>query len=265
MDKTDATDYIRRYQTASNDIKRGLVMGGAAGTMRRPGGRAARVARARRPAGASARAAVATLAAAGTGGGAAALAWRTAAAVDWRVWTAADAVLACAGIAAAAIALRFLVEVAAALAARARGASAPAWTGRLARGVAAGLAASLLGAGAAHADEPPPSAGWLPADPAPVSVPWAPATRAPSPARIVPAEETRADTGSGPRVHVVEPGESLWSITAEALGATAGAAEVADAWPRLYAANRDTVGSDPDLIHPGLRLALPAALAGDAR
>jgi nucleoid-associated protein YgaU len=30
-----------------------------------------------------------------------------------------------------------------------------------------------------------------------------------------------------------------------------------DHWHRTYAANRQVVGTDPDLIHPGQRLVLP--------
>ncbi|WP_156160919.1 LysM peptidoglycan-binding domain-containing protein [Demequina maris] len=249
-------------------------MRAAAGTMRRTG-----PARPADTAGVRARdagAAAAALAAAAAGTGVAALAWRAAEAVDWRLWEASDAVVAAAGVAGAVLALRFCVEVVAASVAMARGATAPAWTGRLARAVAAGLAATLLGAGVAHADDPPPSAGWLPAAagavvaPAPAPAPWTPATRTPSPARIVPAEapaEVPA-TGSAQQedpVHVVTPGESLWSITADALGDGASTADVAAAWPRLYAANRDEIGPDPDLIHPGLRLALPGPLTRGAR
>ena len=56
---------------------------------------------------------------------------------------------------------------------------------------------------------------------------------------------------------VVQPGDSLWSIAARDLGARASAAQVAQAWPRWWAANRAVLGEDPDLIHPGTRLAAP--------
>ncbi|WP_169746535.1 LysM peptidoglycan-binding domain-containing protein [Demequina phytophila] len=233
---------------------------GAAGTMRRSG--------------AAARAAWASLAATAaalvTAGAASALAWQTLHRVDWRVWAAADAVVVVAGAVAATVAARFLVEVAAALAAIAHGASAPRWTGRFARATAAALAATLLGAGAAQAADPPPSAGWLPAQGASTAVPWTPATEAPSPARIVPTAAPtateRPDAGAPPgrSVHVVAAGESLWSITADALD-TDEAGAIAAAWPELYRANRTAIGGDPDLIHPGQRLTVPAALEGGAR
>jgi len=28
-------------------------------------------------------------------------------------------------------------------------------------------------------------------------------------------------------------------------------------WPELYAANKDAVGDNPDMIHPGLELKIP--------
>ena len=58
-------------------------------------------------------------------------------------------------------------------------------------------------------------------------------------------------------VHVVRPGESLWSISAALLPADVGDAAVDRAWHRLHAANRERVGPDPDLVHPGTRLVVP--------
>ena len=31
----------------------------------------------------------------------------------------------------------------------------------------------------------------------------------------------------------------------------------ANRWPELYAANKEAVGNNPDLIHPGLELKIP--------
>jgi nucleoid-associated protein YgaU len=55
----------------------------------------------------------------------------------------------------------------------------------------------------------------------------------------------------------VRPGDTLWSLTAERLGPDATTAEIAAAWPRLYAANRDLIGPDPAHIEPGQHLTLP--------
>jgi len=57
---------------------------------------------------------------------------------------------------------------------------------------------------------------------------------------------------------VVRPGDTLWSIAAQALGRNATAAAIAAAWPSWYAANRQAIGPDPDLIHPGTVLHPPA-------
>ena len=56
---------------------------------------------------------------------------------------------------------------------------------------------------------------------------------------------------------VVHRGDSLWSIAAHHLGPDAGDAEVARAWPQWFAANRDRIGDDPDLILPGQILRVP--------
>ncbi|GAB4011573.1 LysM peptidoglycan-binding domain-containing protein [Nocardioides ultimimeridianus] len=55
----------------------------------------------------------------------------------------------------------------------------------------------------------------------------------------------------------VRSGDSLWAISARHLGARAGDGEVAAYCQRLSAHNAAAIGSDPDLIHPGLRLQLP--------
>lgn len=57
---------------------------------------------------------------------------------------------------------------------------------------------------------------------------------------------------------LVRPGDSLWSIAAGGLPADASDHEVTAASQALYRANRAVVGADPDLIHPGQRLRLPA-------
>jgi hypothetical protein len=51
----------------------------------------------------------------------------------------------------------------------------------------------------------------------------------------------------------VESGDSLWSIAEERVGL----GRTAACWPRIYAANRSTIGPDPDHIEPGQKLDLP--------
>jgi nucleoid-associated protein YgaU len=57
---------------------------------------------------------------------------------------------------------------------------------------------------------------------------------------------------------VVQPGDSLWAVAADHLPAGASNTQIAQAWPSWWAANRAAVGTDPDLIHPGLLLTPPA-------
>ena len=56
--------------------------------------------------------------------------------------------------------------------------------------------------------------------------------------------------------HVVAPGETLTGITKETT-------DDPDNWQALYEANKDVIGSDPDLIYPGQVLVLPGAGAVD--
>jgi nucleoid-associated protein YgaU len=58
---------------------------------------------------------------------------------------------------------------------------------------------------------------------------------------------------------VVRPGDSLWAIAAAHLPEDAAGVAVANAWPAWWAANRDAVGPDPGLIHPGLHLTPPSS------
>ncbi len=66
--------------------------------------------------------------------------------------------------------------------------------------------------------------------------------------------------GSRPTAHRVRAGDSLWTIAAAAVagrGEEPTAAAVAVEWPRWYATNRDLIGPDPGLIHPGQLLTAP--------
>ncbi|MBD8063049.1 LysM peptidoglycan-binding domain-containing protein [Oceanitalea stevensii] len=57
--------------------------------------------------------------------------------------------------------------------------------------------------------------------------------------------------------HVVERGDSLWSIAKAHLGEGATDAEIAAEWPRWHTTNRSVIGADPHLIHPGQALLAP--------
>jgi nucleoid-associated protein YgaU len=63
---------------------------------------------------------------------------------------------------------------------------------------------------------------------------------------------------TSPDALVVQPGDSLWAIAARHLGPAASEAQIAQAWPQWWSANRTVVGDDPDLIQPGTHLAPPS-------
>lgn len=128
---------------------------------------------------------------------------------------------------------------------------------------AGALALGLTTPALAHHDHD--DAGWLPA-PASVSprepalVEPAPSTSAMVDGAVAALDDQPATTAAdddAPLVHVVAPGESLWAITAGALGKGSSDADIAAAWPLLHRSNLDTIGANPDLIHPGQHLALP--------
>src|SRR6266542_1957322 len=59
---------------------------------------------------------------------------------------------------------------------------------------------------------------------------------------------------------LVKPGDSLWLIAAQRLGPDCSEGEIADAWPRWYAANERAIGPDPSVIQPGQVLHAPSDL-----
>ncbi|MFF1408408.1 peptidoglycan DD-metalloendopeptidase family protein [Streptomyces sp. NPDC058289] len=111
----------------------------------------------------------------------------------------------------------------------------------------AALALPLLGATGAHAAGVPAAA---PAA-APVQAPQAVALQAAAALQAAPAAAQGA-----PTVYTVVPGDYLSKI-AERQHLTGG-------WEQLYADNLEAVGTDPSLIHPGLRLTLGAKGAAPA-
>jgi hypothetical protein len=117
-----------------------------------------------------------------------------------------------------------------------------------------GVAAGVLGASPAfagtHVPPAPPavaaSLDW-PTPPTPTAAPaldWNPVSVPVAPPAVTPV--------------VVQPGDSLWAVAAHHLPAGATNAQIAQAWPTWWSANRAAVGPDPDLIHPGLSLTPPA-------
>lgn len=95
--------------------------------------------------------------------------------------------------------------------------------------------------------EPAPDPRWLPDRPTTVADPDSSRLLAPSP-RVTSAEIESV---------TVRRGDSLWTIAARQLGAGTSDAEIARAWPQWYAANREVIGVDPNLIIPGQQLQPP--------
>ena len=77
---------------------------------------------------------------------------------------------------------------------------------------------------------------------------------------VAPAQRHRAPeppasaTAASPQIYVVRAGDSLWSISRDHPD---GSASVDHRWRAIWHANRDVLGSDPDLIIPGQVLRLP--------
>lgn len=110
----------------------------------------------------------------------------------------------------------------------------------------AALALPLLGATGAHAAGAPAAAPAAAPVQAPQAVaPQTVAAQAPAALRAAPAAAQKA-----PTVYTVVPGDHLSKI-AERQHLTGG-------WEQLYADNREAVGIDPSLIHPGLKLTVGA-------
>ena len=68
-------------------------------------------------------------------------------------------------------------------------------------------------------------------------------------------EQRRGERGgqdaSGMRTYTVKSGDTLSDIAQSEMGD-------ANRWRELYEANKDAVGDNPDMIHPGLELKIPA-------
>ncbi|MFC7303489.1 LysM peptidoglycan-binding domain-containing protein [Streptomyces monticola] len=64
------------------------------------------------------------------------------------------------------------------------------------------------------------------------------------------AHEAPAPAPAKERTYTVKSGDSLSAIAGRELGGE-------DRWRELYDLNRDAIGADPDMIHPGTVLKLP--------
>lgn len=107
-----------------------------------------------------------------------------------------------------------------------------------------------------RAERPKPTSAEAPAPvaTAPAPAPAASTPAAPATARVVVGAGTEP-AAPGARFHVVQRGESLWSIAADRLGDGAGVDRVAREVGRLWELNAERIGTgSPDLVYAGTRL-----------
>lgn len=130
---------------------------------------------------------------------------------------------------------------------------------------ALGASPALAAPGPAAPPAAPPAATLDWAAPVP-TLDWAAPAEAPEAAPTLdwtasPVQEPQAAAETVTEAVVVQPGDSLWDLAEQDLRERGDAAptdaEVAQAWPSWWAANRDAVGDDPDLIQPGTHLSPP--------
>jgi nucleoid-associated protein YgaU len=78
--------------------------------------------------------------------------------------------------------------------------------------------------------------------------------------KFVPLSTHGTDVISTESTHTVERGECLWRIARSALsasGARPSGAEIGALWRAIYDLNRELIGDNPNLIHPGQVLRIP--------
>jgi nucleoid-associated protein YgaU len=74
----------------------------------------------------------------------------------------------------------------------------------------------------------------------------------PSPSASAVVARPTPGSPTAEREYVVEPGDTLRTIALQQYGDAA-------LWQRVYQANRDVIGPDPNALRPGMRLRIPAS------
>lgn len=67
---------------------------------------------------------------------------------------------------------------------------------------------------------------------------------------VIPGSEIHAPDDKGEKMYTIKSGDNLSDIAQEQLGD-------ANRWKEIYELNKDVIGDNPDLIHPGKKLKLP--------
>jgi hypothetical protein len=74
--------------------------------------------------------------------------------------------------------------------------------------------------------------------------------------------EAHIEDKSTPSSVVVQPGDSLWSISEKVLGPNASPQRIVRGAEQIYALNRGLIGADPNLIFVGQELLVPPVMSG---
>ncbi|PID97714.1 MAG: hypothetical protein CSA82_02835 [Actinobacteria bacterium] len=78
----------------------------------------------------------------------------------------------------------------------------------------------------------------------------------PSP-QLSPPNHSNSVSPPSEAMHTVNGGESLWTIAHHYLGEDTSPSEIANFWPHIYATNHTLIGSNPNIIRPGMSLRIP--------
>ncbi|GAB3545523.1 LysM peptidoglycan-binding domain-containing protein [Arthrobacter tumbae] len=108
---------------------------------------------------------------------------------------------------------------------------------------------------------------WVPIEAPQVLDPsWRPSAPPPAGGLLVkdPRDSVSAPDAAQTEI-VVQPGDSLWTLAARQLGPAASDAKIAELWPQWFAANRDVVGDNPELLQPGQILHPPTGTSSASK
>ncbi|MET4137000.1 LysM peptidoglycan-binding domain-containing protein [Pseudarthrobacter sp. PvP090] len=104
---------------------------------------------------------------------------------------------------------------------------------------------------------PAPEPAPQPGAPAVTHPQWRPLSPAIEPGPLAGRQLRLPQPGDQSTEVTVRSGDSLWSLSAARLGPFASDVDIALDWPRIYQANRDVIGENPNFLRPGQVLRLP--------